>query len=98
MMQGDRRLGWLATAHIIAWLVSTVLAPRAIPTPFGLPHIFIVPLFALTFSQVSLLGIWAVLSPSGLWYRLLALVIGTACLEAALDIALVREFVFMPTA
>jgi hypothetical protein len=97
MMQGDRRLGWLATAHL-AWLVSAVLAPRTIATPFGLPHLFIVPLFALTFSQVSLLGIWAVFSPSGLGYRLLALVIGTACLEAALDIALGKEFLLMPTA
>jgi hypothetical protein len=95
---GDcRRLAMLVTAHLILWPISAVLAPVKVHTPFGLQHILIVPLFAVTFSQVSLLGIWAVLSPLWSWYRLLGLVIGTACLEAALDIALGQEFLLMPT-
>jgi hypothetical protein len=96
-MWGDRRLALLVTGHLILWLLSAVLAPVKVRTPFGLQHILIVPLFAATFSQVSLLGIWAVLSPFWSWYRLLGLVIGTACLEAALDIALGQEFLLMPS-
>src|SRR4051794_28178823 len=64
-------------------------------TPLGLPDIFIVPLFAFTFSQVTLIGLWAVFSRTRLWVRLLVALGGTACLEAALDQALKREFAFM---
>jgi len=97
LMGDGRRLALLVTAHLILWLLSAVLAPVKVHTPFGLQHILIVPLFAVTFSQVCLLGIWAVLSPFWSWYRLLGLVIGTACLEAALDIALGQEFLLMPS-
>lgn len=96
-MGHDRRLVWLVTAHLILWLLCAILAPVKVHTPFGLQEILLVPLFAVTFSQVSLLGIWAVFSASRAWYRLLGLVIGTACLEAALDIALEGEFLLMPT-
>jgi hypothetical protein len=97
-MQGGRRLVLLATAHLFLWLFSAILGPIKIQTPFGLEHILTVPLFILTFSQVSLLAIWAVFSPSGPWSRLLGLLIGTACLEAAFDRALGLEFVLMPSA
>ena len=96
-MWGDRRLVWLVTAHVFLWLLSTVLAPVKVHAPFGLQEILLVPLFAVTFSQVSLLGIWAVFSASRAWYRLLGLVIGMACLEAALDIAMRQDFLLMPS-
>jgi hypothetical protein len=60
--------------------------------------ILVVPLFAVTFAQISLLGIWVIFSASRLRYRLLGLVVATACLEGAFDIGLEWEFVLMPTA
>ena len=97
-MRNDRRVVRLVAALIGLGLLSAVSATVKVHTPFGLQHILIVPLFALTFSQVSLLGLWSILSPSASWKRLSGLVIGTACLEAAFDLGSESEFVFMPSA
>lgn len=55
-------------------------------------------LFAFTFSQVSVLGLWSVFSPTAWWKRLSGLLIGTASLEATFDFGSRGEFVFMPSA
>lgn len=94
-LRNDRRVAWLVAALIAFGLLSAVTATVKIHTPFGLQHILIVPLFALTFCRVSLLGLWAVFSPSASWTRLSGLVIGTACLEAEFDLGSGSEFVFM---
>jgi hypothetical protein len=73
------------------------LAPIEIRTPSGLPHLPIVPLFALTFCQVILLSFWAVFSPTTRWKRLGGLVGGVACLEALFDLSLGVEFYLMPS-
>jgi hypothetical protein len=96
-MWGDSRLVWLVVAHPVLWLLSVVLAPVNGHPPTGLQHCFIVSLLAVTFSQITLLGIWAVLLPLWSWYRLLGLVIGTARLEAGLDFATGAEFLLMPS-
>jgi hypothetical protein len=95
-MRGDRRLVWLVMAHLVLGLVSGMLAPIEIRTPFGLPHIPIVPLFALTFCQVILLVFWAVFSPAAWWKRLGGLVGAVACQEALFDLSMKDELHFMP--
>jgi hypothetical protein len=95
-MRDDRRLRSLAMAHVSLGLIAEISAPIEIRTPFGLPHLPIVPLFALTFSQVVLLASWAVFSPAAVWRRLDGPVVGLAFLEALFDLALSGEFVGMP--
>jgi hypothetical protein len=95
-MRGDRRLRWLAMAHVSLGLIAGISAPVGIRTPYGLQHLPIVPLFALTFCQVVLLASWAVFSPAAVWRRLGGLVVGLICLEALFDLALKGEFVGMP--
>lgn len=97
-MRGDRRLVGLAILHVFLGLVAAALAPVTVRTPFGLPHIFLVLLFALGFSQVSLLGLWAVFAPSAPLWRALGAAMGTACLEAAFAIAHWPELALMPSA
>jgi hypothetical protein len=97
-MSDGRRLDWLVTAHFVLWLLAAILAPVTVHTPFGLQHMLIVPFCALTFSLVSLLGLWSIFSPSAWKRRLLGAVIGTLCLEAVFDNALEREALFMPSA
>jgi hypothetical protein len=96
-MSGDRRLRWLATAHATLGLLAGISAPVEVRTPFGLPHLPIVPLFALTFAQVALLASWAVFAPAAVWRRLGGLVVGLACLEVLFDLALHAEFFPMPS-
>jgi hypothetical protein len=95
-MRGDRRLSWLVMTHLVLGLGSGVLAPIEIPTPSGLPHLPLVPLFALTFCQVILLSFWAVFSPTTRWKRLGGLVGGVAWLEALFYLPLKVEFL-MPS-
>ena len=97
-MPGDGRLLRLLAAHLVLGLLSALFATVEIHTPIGLPLLLIVPLFALTFCQVSLLGLWSVFSSSALWKRLSGWVIGTAYLEAAFDLDFGSEFLFMPSA
>src|SRR5687768_4701597 len=86
-MRGDRRLVWLVTAHLVLGLVSGVLTPIEVRMTSGLPHLPIVPLFALTFCQVILLGFWAVFSPTAWWKRLGGLVGAVAYQEALFDLS-----------
>jgi hypothetical protein len=95
-MRGDRRLVCLAMAYLVVVPLSAVVSTMALDGSFGLRHILIIPLFALTYSGVSLLGLWAVFSPAAAWRRLVGAAIGTGSLEAAFGSALWPEFRFMP--
>lgn len=95
IMSADRRLRRLAMAQVVLGLLFGISARYEIQTPFGLRHLPIVPLFALTFSQVVLLASWAVFSPRTVWSRLGGLIVGLAGLEAVFDLALRGEFVGM---
>jgi hypothetical protein len=97
-MRDGSRLIWLVGAHLALGFLAAALATVEIDTPFGLRHLLIVPLFALTFSQVSLLGLWGVFFPTASRKRLSGLALGTAYLECAFDRALGSEFLLMPSA
>lgn len=97
-MRDDRRIVRLFVVHLVLGLLTAILATFKVHSPFGFQHILIVPFFALTFSQVNLLGLWAVFSQAALWKRLAGGVIGTAYLESAFHLTFDSEFWSMPSA
>jgi hypothetical protein len=102
-MRRGRWLLLLVTAHLVLWLLFVVWILSVnqdlikVRAPFGLRYILFVPLLALTFAQVSLLGIWTAFSSAGSCYRLLGLVVGTVYLESFFEIASDREFLYLPS-
>ena len=91
-MPGDRRLQILAVAHVALGVVTSVLAPVELRTPFGLGHIPMVPFFALALCQALLLSLWGAASQAKPWMRLAGLVAGAVYLEALVASDLRREF------
>jgi hypothetical protein len=80
-MACDRRLRILAVAHLALGVVTGVLAPVELSTPFGLGHILVVPFVASALCQGFLLATWAAASQTTACKRLAGLVAGAAYLE-----------------
>src|SRR5947209_3874882 len=91
-MQSDRRIWILAVAHLALGVVTGVLAPVQLLTPFGLVHILIVPFVASALCQSLLLSLWAAVSQAKPWKRLAGLAVGAMYLEALVAPGLRREF------
>ena len=96
-MPGDSRLQILAVAHVALGVVTSVLAPVELRTPFGLEHIPIVPFFASALCQALLLSLWGAVSQAKPWMRLAGLVAGAVYLEALVPSDLRREFLGIST-
>jgi hypothetical protein len=81
-MPGDRKLQILVVAHVVLGVVTRLLAPVELRTPFGLEHILIVPFLASALCQAFLLSFWVAASQAATWMRLAGLVAGAVYLEA----------------
>jgi hypothetical protein len=91
-MTGDRRLLVLAVGHFTLGVIARLLAPLELPSPFGLEHILVVPLFASALCQAFLLALWSTTSRISRWWRMAGLVAGAVYLEALFPSDLRREF------
>ena len=91
-MPGNRRLQYLAMAHIGLGVVTNFLAPVELFTPFGFGHISVVPFIASALCQAFLLALWVAVSQAPTWMRLTGLFVGAVYLEALVASDLRREF------
>jgi hypothetical protein len=72
---------WLAAAHVLLMILSSVVASVRLPTSVDLKQLPLVPCVALMLSQASLLSLWAVGSTLSSSIRLLGVVAGLLTLE-----------------
>ena len=96
-MPGDKRFQYLAVAHVVLGVVTSVLAHVELPMPFGLGHIPVVPFLASALCQAFLLSFWVAASQAATWMRLGGLVAGAAYLEALVPTGFRREVIGIST-